>query len=297
MESGIVFNIQRFSLDDGQGIRTCIFLKGCPLRCVWCHNAESQTTAPEIACSKKRCIACGGCVRVCPVSCHRVAPDHTHIFDRARCVLCGKCADACPTGALERVGRLMTAADVISVAERDRVFYGSGSGITVTGGEPMAQSAFSAGLARLAREKSLSVNIETGGYASEDAFKQLLPYVDCFLYDCKAASEDHRDLTGVEDDLILKNLDLLCSEGANVILRCPVVPGANLNERFIRKICSLAVKYPMMKAIRLMPYHSTGIGKNDLLGKPSQKRFDRPDDEMMENIRKQIRIAARMPVF
>ncbi|MBE2271622.1 MAG: glycyl-radical enzyme activating protein [Anaerolinea sp.] len=212
---GVVFNIQRFTLHDGPGIRTTVFLKGCPLRCVWCHNPEAMSPEPETS----------------------------------------------STG--QPFGALMTADEVLAVIAKDRRYYdNSGGGVTFSGGEPLFQFKFTLELAERAKAAGLHVAIDTAGFAPQRHYEQILPYVDLFLYDIKADSgELHRALTGVSNDLILRNLDALMTYGARVRLRCPLVPGVNDHADHLRFIAGLAARYPALDGIDLMPFHNLAAGK------------------------------------
>lgn len=254
---GRVFNIQRFCIDDGDGIRTCVFFKGCPLHCKWCHNIESISFAPQ------------------------------EEFDERLCIHCGRCKEGCPTGARQIIGKEMTAEQIMQVARRDKPFYGQTGGLTVSGGEPMAQFDGVYALAQLANAEGISFMMETCGYAKTEDFVNIAPLCDCFLYDCKASSSRHKELTGVEDTLILKNLDILYNLGCRIVLRCPIVPGGNLDDDFIAKIAHLHQKYPKMQ-IQLMPYHRTGTEKAKRIGLPTQEEFTVPDENLLAKIWEKI---------
>ena len=293
---GLVFNVQRFSTDDGGGIRTCVFLKGCPLRCLWCHNAEGLSFAPELAVYPQNCIECGACTAVCPQGALSLKSGKIEIT-RARCLVCGRCAEACPTGTLVTVGKKMTVDEVMEIVRRDRIFYGKNGGMTITGGEPMGQAAFTIALAKAAKEEGISVAVESSGYGRTEDFEALLPFCDLFLFDCKASSEQHMALTGVKDDLILKNLDTICKGGASVVLRCPVVVGANMGDAFTEKIVSLAKKHPTIRHIQLMPYHKTGAHKSATLGKEHQSVFNTPDEQALSALAQKIENESKKETF
>ena len=280
---GLVFHLQRFSTDDGGGIRTCVFLKGCPLRCLWCHNAEGLSPSPEIAFYQASCIGCGGCAAVCPQGALSLQKGKARL-DRSRCVACGVCASACPTGALTQVGSYMSVEEVLSTVRRDRPFYGKTGGMTITGGEPLAQAAFTLALAKAAKAEGISVAIETCGHGKTEDMLALLPYCDHFLFDCKASATRHAALTGVNDRLILQNLTAICEGGATVTLRCPIIQGANMEDAFTEKVISLAASLPGIRAVQLMPYHNTGRGKTAAIGKAPQEAFAAPDETTLSRL-------------
>lgn len=292
METAVIFNIQRFSLNDGEGIRTGVFLKGCPLRCVWCHNPESQKKEPEIAFYPAKCIGCGTCHTVCPNGCHTEKG-----FDRTDCAQCGACAASCPANALEQVGKRMTVEEVLAKVLRDRPFYQQNGGMTVTGGEPMASFPFTLALCKAAKETGIHVVIETSGYAATEHYLALLPYVDCFYYDCKADAAHHRALIGVDDALILRNLDALITHGASVVLRCPIIPGANLTDAYLGKLENLAHQYPTLSGISLLPYHKYGTTKPLSLGGEAQPVFTEPTAEQIHAIKVRLQKTTDIPIW
>lgn len=264
-----VINIQRMSVHDGDGLRTTVFLKGCPVRCIWCHNPESQNFENEILYNKDRCALCGNCVPACPNGCHEIV-DGKHVFHREKCDLCGKCVEGCSPHALSFAAKQYTTDEVLDIVLRDKLFYGSDGGMTVSGGEPMCRMDFLEELCQKAKQAGLNVDLETCGYCPTEYFDRILPYIDDFLYDIKALPEKHKQFTGVESDLILKNLRYICEKGASVVLRCPIIPGCNDDPQHYAFIQSLARTLPNIKRVDLEPYHAFGLSKYDQLGRTAQ---------------------------
>jgi len=226
--TGIVFNIQRFSLFDGPGVRTVVFLKGCPLRCIWCHNPEGLEKYPQIMYDPTRCIGCGECASVCPNGLH-IMREGLHGYIRQNCTGCGKCAQNCCTDALSLAGETMDVSGVMSTVMRDLpVYKESGGGITISGCEPFYQADFTISLLKASKKAGISTCIETCGHADGAKIEEAAAFTDLFLYDYKATGDEmHRELCGVPQTVILKNLARLDALGSNVILRCPIVSGAN----------------------------------------------------------------------
>lgn len=263
-QPGSIFNIQRFSTSDGPGIRTVVFLKGCPLNCAWCHNPESKSSLPELFFKESSCIGCGACCQVC--SAHHIG-NNTHHLHRASCTVCGRCAELCPTGALELCGKTQSVDEVITAVLRDIPFYQtSGGGITLSGGEPLMQYDFSMRLLKEAKNYSIHTAIETSGYSAYD-LREIGSYIDLWLYDIKLIDEaDHICYTGVSNRSILRNLDVLSRSGASIILRCPIIPDVNMNEAHLTALAELS-HLSGVQQLHIEPYHPLGISKSVQLGK------------------------------
>ena len=267
MCKGNIFNIQRFSTSDGPGIRTVIFMKGCPLDCNWCHNPESKSPRIELLYKQELCIGCEECVKSCPNGAH-IFSNHIHHFERQKCSVCTRCAAVCPSNALEICGKTVCVQDVLEITLRDKEFYeNSGGGITLSGGEPLLQYDFSLGLLKLAKENNIHTAIETCGFSSANMF-MLNKYVDLWLYDIKLFPEaEHIKYTGVSNRIILYNLHLLDQIGAQIILRCPIIPDVNFNKMHFEQLATLANSLENLVGINLEPYHPLGLSKGKQLNK------------------------------
>lgn len=264
--TGTVFDIQRFSLFDGPGIRTVVFLKGCPLNCIWCHNPEGLSEEPEIMFDSRKCIGCLDCVKVCKSGGHSIS-DGKHLFLKDRCSVCLKCTDICPADAVFPAGRKMSVEEVMDSVKRDMPLYKeSGGGITLSGGEPLFQADFAIGILARAKESGLHTCIETCGYAPSESLCKVAEYTDVICYDYKVTGdEDHIKYCGVPQGLIIKNLSLLDKIGKTIILRCPIIPGINDTDEHINGICDIACRFKSISEIHLEPYHSVGISKFRML--------------------------------
>jgi pyruvate formate lyase activating enzyme len=258
--TGRIFNVQRYSLHDGPGIRTTVFLKGCPARCLWCHNPESQSFVPQVVVFETRCIACGTCLTVCPEGEARPTSPS--------CKACGACVEACPAGARWRVGREVHVGEVMDEVRRDRVFHEeSGGGVTFSGGEPLAQPAFLKGLLEACRAEAVSAAVDTCGFGSREALLRLAPLVDLFLFDLKLLDDArHLELTGLPASPIVGNLKALASEHPRIWVRLPVVPGHTDREADVAAIASLVAGLPSVRQVNLLPFHSNGASKARRLG-------------------------------
>lgn len=265
---GVVFNVQHFCLHDGPGIRTSVFLKGCPLRCLWCANPESQRKQPQILWNWEKCTGCGACVAACPQQALSMEDGRLH-QDSAACTGCGACVSACPQQARELSGKWVTAEEILHQVEEDRIFYREEGGMTLTGGEVLSQPEFSLALLRLAKEKGLSTAVETSGFGAWETLKELAPCCDLFLYDCKHLSpEEHQACTGQSNQRILENLQNLSEEfpEKEIWLRAPVIPGYNDSRENMKALGELARQTPGCSRVELLPYHNLGEGKRQQLG-------------------------------
>ena len=257
---GVIFNLDQTAIHDGPGVRMNVYLKGCPLRCVWCHSPESQAFAPEVVWYETRCTACGRCVQACAAGVRTLGL--MSVEDRRRCTLCGDCVAVCSAGALEIVGRTVTAGEIVEEAARLRPFFSrTGGGVTLTGGEPTAQPEFAHAVASLCRDAGIHVAIETCGVASPEVFERLAEVVDLFLFDLKHPDSDaHLELTGAGNELVLDNLARLVAMGANVLVRAALIPTINDDEETVRAMARLAAERGIER-ITLLPFNPATAGK------------------------------------
>ena len=288
-----VFNVQTYSIHDGPGIRVTVFVKGCPLRCRWCANPESNLARPQLMTYAAKCTACGRCVAACPQKAVSIGTLHDKpcaITDRELCVECGACVDICPCEAREIVGREKTVREVLEQVLKDKLFIdASGGGMTVSGGECLAHPDFTEALLYAAKEQGLHTAIESSSFASEAVFDQVLRYVDLALLDIKHMDSDiHRELTGVPNEQILSNIRHAVHDlKKNVTVRVPTIPGYNDSEENIRATARF-VKEELGPdvGIHLLPYHRLGESKNESLGKVMDLSVSVPSDEHMQDLKR-----------
>ena len=278
-----VTEIQRFCMHDGPGIRTTVFLKGCPLRCFWCHNPEAQERGPEILFYRKKCISCGACESICPAGCHTFGEDGGHVFDRKACSACGKCADVCPAGALAPASRDMSAGEVFKVILSDKAFYGSGGGVTLSGGEPFLQAEEALRLLKLCRDAGINTAVETSGFFDPSIAEKLPGLVDLLLWDCKDADGERlRANTGASGRTDAANLRTCDALGIRSRLRLLLVRGVNDDFRRMEGAAELFKSLVNCECVEILPYHPYGGAKEEALGRPvrADKAYVPTDDEV-----------------
>ena len=285
-ESGLVFDIQRFSIHDGPGIRTTVFLKGCPLRCLWCSNPESQHPSPALFVREVKCHRCGACSEACPERCITMDPEEgRRIVDWSRCTQCLACVEACRYGSLVVSGRRLDVRAIVDEVLKDRVFYEtSGGGITISGGEPLAQADALASLLRTAKEEGLHTVLDTSGCAPWCRFEAVLPYVDLVLFDVKHLDPArHEAATGVDNRIILENLENLRGR-VPLWIRVPLIAGFNDAERHVELVADLAARVEADR-VSLLPYHEGGVSKCAQIGKSyALPTGQKPSDDHLERL-------------
>lgn len=266
-ERALVFDIQKYSIHDGPGIRTLVFLKGCPLDCQWCCNPESQKTCEEILFKENLCMQCGRCKDVCPYDAIDLT-SHLNRIDRKRCKSCGLCADICNMKALSKVGRWMSTEQVMEEILRDKKYYmKSGGGVTLSGGEPLIWGSFCVSLLKKCYDMNIHTAVETTGYVAENTLEKVSEYVDLFLYDIKSMDEKrHKEFTGVSNKKIIANIKKLRNWDKKVIMRIPLIPGKNFCGKELERMLELASDIGINE-INLMPYHDLGSVKYKGLGR------------------------------
>lgn len=259
----MIFAIKPFEIHDGDGIRTTVFFKGCPLRCKWCHNPESFSSSKSIYFDGDLCKNCMKCTEICSAN---SVKDGKHIFDRKKCVICGKCENVCSVRALELVGEELTAKEIVSKVLKDEIFIkGSGGGVTFSGGEPLVQADLCVEIAKILKAHDINLAVDTSGYVKREALDKIIPYTDTFLFDIKAINEDiHISCTGVSNKIILENIKYVDSLGIPIEIRYPFVP--TMNDGEAEKIGEFVGELKNVKRLRILPYHSYGESKYRLLG-------------------------------
>ena len=293
MTETLLLSVQKFSVHDGPGIRTTIFFKGCPLRCGWCHNPESQNFSAELLYDREKCSGCLACISSCPVQAIRPG-GNAALTDRKLCVACGKCAEVCLSSARALAGAPWSEAKLLDEIFQDQVFYEqSGGGVTFSGGEALCRIDVLEALAAACKLRGLHVAVDTCGHVPTENVRRILPYTDLFLYDLKHLDpEAHRRHTGQDNRLILDNLRLLSDAGAAILLRLPLIEGVNADPRHIESLLDLVATL-RIRQIHLLPYHNTGSSKYAKLGRASSE-YAAPSPEKLAAIREQF-AAAGLP--
>ena len=286
MQELLITNIQRMSFHDGPGMRTTVFLKGCNLRCAWCHNPETQDARAELLFRAQRCVRCGLCVQSCPAGARTMGADGP-VRDVARCTLCGCCAESCLTGALAVAGRRLSCRELTELVLRDeKIFRTTAGGVTCSGGEPLLQVDAVAGFLREMRLRGVHTCVDTAGNVPWETFECVLPVTDLFLYDVKAFSpQTHRQWTGVGNERILDNLRRLGTR-ADIWIRIPFVPGVNTEQ--IGQIGAFLTQLPRVRRVEVLPYHTLGAEKCVELGR-AQRQFPVPDAAACEHAERTLR--------
>lgn len=285
--SGTVFNIQRYSIDDGPGIRTTVFFKGCPLCCVWCSNPESQSPAPELMHRITLCKRCYRCVEACPLAAITVGSDGI-LIDRDLCDTCGECVEACPHDAMRISGKKMTVDEVVAIIERDTDFYrDSGGGVTLSGGEVLLQPEFAREILKRSHEAGLHTCLDTSGLGDTEALRRLLPYLDLVYFDIKHVDpRAHRAETGRPNEVILSNFEEVAASGVPLVVRVPVIPDFNDTVDAIADIAELVATHAPGTTVHLLPYHRYGQQKYAMLGLDYElAAAESPSQEFMEAAR------------
>jgi pyruvate formate lyase activating enzyme len=286
---GVVFNIQHYAIHDGPGIRTTVFLKGCPLSCFWCQNPESQDLRPVLFFNAEKCTGCGACVDECPEGAVQIVEGRSET-DRTQCKGHGQCADICPAEARSLMGRYVTAGEVFKEVNEDVLFYkNSGGGVTLSGGDPLAQPDFSISILKLCKDAGIHTAIDTCGFASWETLKTILEYVDLVLFDFKHMDRDqHKKYTGVSNELVLDNAKRIHQELALPMLaRVPLLPGYNDSEENLKQTAAFITDhFGKGMTVHLLPYHRLGETKYERMGEPEKViPIQQPNDDYMEKIK------------
>ncbi len=282
-----ITNIQKFSIHDGDGIRTTVFFKGCPLKCEWCHNPETQRFEKEMQVDREKCTGCGTCASVCLNGAVRMTEDHRPSWDPKACTFCGKCENFCPAGVREIVGREYTVKELTKELMKDQMFYEeSGGGVTFSGGEVMSMDMdFILAMAKELKRQDVTLTIDTCGYVPYERFEKILPYVNTFLYDVKVMDPElHKKYMGTDNKLILENLIRLSQDGARIYIRIPTIKEVNGNEENMKETIAFLKQHDIHPAgVNLLPYHDTGSGKYAKLDMEYKGTdLHAPDKEEME---------------
>jgi pyruvate formate lyase activating enzyme len=299
LKQGMVFDIQRFAVHDGPGIRTLVFLKGCPLSCAWCENPESQSLQPQLLFHPGRCIGCGTCVAECPNGALSMQGESLRC-DRGLCRNCLRCVRVCPSRAREQCGELKTVEEVLAIVRKDKSFYvKSGGGVTLSGGEPLQQAEFATALLEAFKAENIHTALETCGLWSWSSFESLLPFLDLVLFDVKHIDPaEHQRGTLISNERILQNLRTISERGKQVIARLPIIPGFNDGEDIAARTADWLRQSKSVCIVHILPYHELGVHKYRLLGRPDPLPGTlRPSEVQLNRIREVYEAAGLKTVF
>ncbi|MEW8957098.1 trans-4-hydroxy-L-proline dehydratase activase [Clostridium sp.] len=288
----IIFNIQKYSIHDGPGIRSTVFFKGCPLKCKWCHNPESQSFKREIMFYKDRCIGCNYCVNACKNEALYLNEENI-VFNKDKCIECGECCEACPTNARDFVGKNMTLDEVFNEILKDKIFYDeSKGGVTFSGGEPLSQGKELKDIIEKCKERKIHVTLDTSGYASEEILREVCEDVDLILYDLKVIdNEKHKEYIGVDNKIILENLKILVKLNKRIFIRIPLIPGVNSNKSDIEDYIKFLKDTGGIEEIDILPYHNISSEKYNRLDKEYELNHVKvPEEEMLSSIKEAFEI-------
>jgi len=290
MKNGVIFDIRKYSIHDGPGIRTTVFFKGCPLRCWWCHNPEGQDVEPELVYRKSRCIGCGECSKSCKREAILLLAQSISV-DREKCVPCNNCSRACSSDALSIVGKQMSAKEILEEIEKDRTFYEeSGGGVTFSGGEPLMQPDLLNALLSGCKERAIHTVVDTCGFAQYEIIDRIRDKVDLFLYDIKTMDcRKHRKYTGASNKQILKNLKNLAESGSSIVISFPIIPGINDDDKNVTRTAKFISSLPNIQQVNLLPYHRAGIEKYKNLDKPYKlSKIQPPSNQRIKSVKERI---------
>jgi len=287
LKKGIIFDIKKYAIHDGPGIRTTVFFKGCPLGCPWCHNPESIAPHPELSYRENRCIQCFACAGICPEKAIKKEKNRISI-DREKCAVCGDCVEVCPSGALEIIGKEVIVEEVIKEIEKDILFYDeSGGGASFSGGEPLMQPEFLSALLERCKALEIHTAVDTSGFAPYDAFEKIKGNVNLFLFDLKVIDNTkHKKHTGVSNEVILGNLKRLSETGTAINIRIPLIPGVNDGGDDLKELAQFILSLKSTVMVNLLPYHQGGTAKHERLGQINRMNGIVPyDNKKIEKIK------------
>ena len=290
MKKGVIFDIRKYSIHDGPGIRTTVFFKGCPLRCWWCHNPEGQDVEPELVYRKSRCLGCDECSKSCQREAISLVAQSISV-NREKCVPCNNCCRVCPSDALSIAGKQMTVKEILEEIEKDRTFYEeSRGGVTFSGGEPLMQPDFLNALLNECKERAIHTAVNTCGFAQYEIIDRIRDKVDLFLYDIKTMdNRKHRKYTGASNEQILKNLKKLAESGSSIVISFPIIPGINDDDKNVTRTAEFISSLPNIQQVNLLPYHRAGIEKYKNLGKPYKlDKIQPPSNQRVKSVKEKM---------